>query len=470
MLGQRTPLPYWTLAPILQGSGNAWWGVLVWAIIGGTVTAALVTSRNRRWWTGAILGGAAGGIGGVLFLAPLWFVMLPLLDKRCPACGAQSQVGAATCWRCGHEFAETGWAEELVAALNNLSRVIITIELALLVSAIVLHLSGKDALDTYRVIASSGLGTARARANSLQAATPIILTGLGTAIAFRAGIFNVGVEGSLYMGALAAAWAGFTFTGLPGLPLITLAFVVAGIAGGLWGLVPGYLKARLRVDEVVTTIMLNYVAIEFTSYMVQSGPFFVPGMANAMSKTIAKQAQLPRLMRGSPLNSTFFLALASVLFMLTLMRRTRLGYETRITGDNPLFARWSGIPVGGTILKVMFLSGLFGGLAGAGQVLGVHYNFTARFSRGFGFDGLTIALLARNSPLGVLVGALLFGVLRSGGTTIEMFTDVPIDLIDIVQALVIFFVAIDLNLDFLSRRQRAAVQPTAETPSVQGAS
>jgi simple sugar transport system permease protein len=152
--------------------------------------------------------------------------------------------------------------------------------------------------------------------------------------------------------------------------------------GGLWGLIPGYLKARLRVDEVVTTIMLNYVAIEFTSYMVQSGPFFVPGMANAMSETIAKQAQLPRLVERSQFNSSFFLALACVAAVIFLMQRTRLGYEARITGDNPLFARWSGIPVGGAILRVMFASGLLGGLAGAGQVLGVHYNFTARFRAG----------------------------------------------------------------------------------------
>jgi simple sugar transport system permease protein len=150
-----------------------------------------------------------------------------------------------------------------------------------------------------------------------------------------------------------------------------------------------------------------------------------------------------------------------VALMIFIMQRTRLGYETRLTGDNPLFARWSGVMVGKTILMVMFVSGLLGGLAGAGQVLGVHYNFTARFSRGFGFDGLTIALLARNSPLGVLVGALLFGVLRSGGTTIEIFTDVPIDLVDIVQALIIFFVAIDLNLDFLSRRRRAPAEREA---------
>lgn len=465
MLRPHTPLPYWILAPVLQGSGTLWWGVLAWAVMGGAITAALMLSRSRRWWAGAVAGAVVGGAGGILLLAPLWFMLLPLLDKRCPSCGTLSQHGAATCWRCGFEFTDTNWSEWLAGALNNLARVIITVELALIVSGILLELSGKDPLDTYRVIAESGLGTARARANSLLAATPIIFTGLGTAIAFRTGIFNVGVEGSLYMGALAAAWAGFTLVDLPGLPLIAAAFVMAGIMGGLWGLIPGYLKARLRVDEVVTTIMLNYVAIEFTSYMVQSGPFFVPGMANAMSETVAKQAQLPRLVERSQFNSSFFLALACVAAVIFVMQRTRLGYEARITGDNPLFARWSGIPVGGTILRVMFASGLLGGLAGAGQVLGVHYNFTARFSRGFGFDGLTIALLARNSPAGVLIGALLFGVLRSGSTPIEVFTDVPIDLIDIVQALIIFFVAIDLNLDFLSRRRRVRAElPAPATP------
>jgi simple sugar transport system permease protein len=389
-----------------------------------------------------------------LLLALLWFALLPLLDRRCPTCGAMSPAGAATCPRCAFEFSDHPWHDWLASTVTNASRVVITIEMALVVCGIVLELSGKDALNTYRVLFEWGLGTPRARGNSLLAATPLIFTGLGTAVAFRAGIFNVGVEGSLYMGALAAAWAGFTFVRAPGLPLIALAFSLAAVAGGLWGLIPGYLKARLRVDEVVTTIMLNYIAIGFTSYMVQSGPFFVPGMANAMSKTIATQAQLPRLMPRSQFNSSFYIALACVAIMVLIMQRTRLGYETRLTGDNALFARWSGIFVGGTILKVMFLSGLLGGLAGAGQVLGVHYNFTARFSRGFGFDGLTIALLARNSPIGVLIGGLLFGALRSGGTTIELFTDVPIDLVDIVQALIIFFVAIDLSLDFLARRRR----------------
>lgn len=465
MATQRTPLPYWLIAPILRGSGEVWIGVALWIAIGALVTAAIMQARHRTTWKGALLGAVLGSVGGVLLLAPLWFGLVSLLDKRCPHCRTHTRPDAATCPRCDHAFAEAPRLDAFLATLTNLTRVILTIELALLAGGIILELSGKDALDTYGVLFEWGLGTPRARANSLLAATPIIFTGLGTAIAFRAGILNVGVEGSLYMGALFAAWVGFTFTDLPALPLIALAFAVGAVAGGLWGLVPGYLKARLRVDEVVTTIMLNYVAIEFTSYMVQSGPFFVPGMANAMSKTVAEQAQLPQLVERSQLNASFILALLAVVVVIILMSRTRLGFSARMVGDNPLFARWSGIMVGRTILLVMFVSGLFGGLAGAGQVLGVHYNFTARFSRGFGFDGMTIALLGRNSPVGVLIGALLFGALRSGGTTIEVFTDVPIDLVDIVQALIIFFVAIDLNLDFLSRRRRAKTGPGAAPAS-----
>ncbi|MEW6578924.1 MAG: hypothetical protein AB1435_06985 [Chloroflexota bacterium] len=455
----RTPLPYWMIAPFLQGSGEVWHGVVLWAVVGSLITVAIAHTRSRSWRGSALSGAIVGGVGGALTLPILWFVLIPLLDRKCPQCGALSNPDVISCPACGREFSEMPWHDLLIGVVTHLSRVVITIALALIAGGLILELSGKDALDTYRILFEWGLGTERARANSLLAATPLIFTGLATAIAFRAGVFNIGVEGSLYMGALAAAWVGFTFVGWTGYALIIAAFVAAGVAGGLWGLIPGYLKARLRVDEVVTTIMLNYVAIEFTSYMVQSGPFFVPGMANAMSKTIAPQAQLPRLVRSSQFNVTFLVALGVVLFVILLMQRSTLGYEIRVVGDNPLFARWSGMPAARTILCVMFLSGVIGGLAGAGQVLGVHYNFTARFSRGFGFDGITVALLGRNSPVGVLIGALLFGVLRSGGTTIEVFTDVPIDLVDIVQALIILFVAIDFSTDWLSRRRQT--QPKA---------
>jgi general nucleoside transport system permease protein len=256
-------------------------------------------------------------------------------------------------------------------AAFNAIRVVLTLIMALIVGAIIMEVSGKDARKAYDVLWDSALGNSRARANSLLAATPLIFTGLATAVAFRAGIFNVGVEGSLYMGAFAAAWVGFTFIHVPGLILITLALLFAGIAGGVWGLIPGYLKARLRVDEVVTTIMLNYVAILFTAYLVR-GPFYLPGMANAMSKSIAPQAELPRLVERSQLNAGLFIALGCVVLVMILIRGTTLGYELRTVGDNPLFARWSGIPVASTILKIMFVSGFLGGLAGAGQVLGVH--------------------------------------------------------------------------------------------------
>ena len=460
----RTPLPYWMIAPFLQGSGEVWHGVVLWAVVGSLITVAIAHTRSRSWRGSALSGAIVGGVGGALTLPILWFVLISLLDRKCPQCGALSNPDVISCPACGREFSEMPWHDSLIGVVTHLSRVVITIALALIAGGLILELSGKDALDTYRVLFEWGLGTERARANSLLAATPLIFTGLATAIAFRAGVFNIGVEGSLYIGALAAAWVGFTFVGWTGSALIIAAFVAAGVAGGLWGLIPGYLKARLRVDEVVTTIMLNYVAIEFTSYMVQSGPFFVPGMANAMSKTIAPQAQLPHLVRSSQFNVTFLVALGVVLLVILLMQRSTLGYEIRVVGDNPLFARWSGMPTARTILYVMFLSGVIGGLAGAGQVLGVHYNFTARFSRGFGFDGITVALLGRNSPVGVLIGALLFGVLRSGGTTIEVFTDVPIDLVDIVQALIILFVAIDFSTGWLSRRRqtrpRAADAPT----------
>ena len=322
----------------------------------------------------------------------------------------------------------------------------------MLVGGIIVWLSGKDPIFAYSELLKAGLGSDRAIANSLLAATPLIFTGLATLIAFRAGIFNIGVEGSLYVGAFAAAWVGFTFVDLPGILIIPLAFLVAGVIGGLWGVVPGYLKARYQVDEVVTTIMLNYVAILYTDYLV-NGPFLVPGMSNAMSAEVAPQAQLARIIPRSQLNLSFFVALGTFVVVLFLMRRMTKGYEINVIGSNPLFARWSGLPVRKIIVQVMFISGFIGGLAGAGQALGVHYRFIAGFSRGLGFDGIVVALLGRNSPIGTIFAALFFGVLRNGGSTMEIFTRIPRDLIDILQAIIIFFIAIDISFAWFQQRK-----------------
>ncbi|MCB9460691.1 MAG: ABC transporter permease [Anaerolineaceae bacterium] len=343
--------------------------------------------------------------------------------------------------------------------LQEVARILVTLALALIIGGIIMQLSGKDALNAYQVLWNSAVGTDRAIADTLLKATPLIFTGLATMVAFKAGIFNVGVEGSLYMGAFAAAWVGFTFIDLPGLALITLAFLVGGLAGGLWGAIPGYFKAWFKVDEVVTTIMLNYVAILFTEYLVL-GPFFVPGMSNAMSAEVALQAQLPRIISRSQWNPSFFIAIGTFFVVLFMMRRMTLGYEVNVLGTNATFARWAGIPVRRLIVLVMFISGFIGGLAGAGQVLGVHYRFVAGFSRGLGFDGIVVALLGRNSPIGVLLAALFFGALRSGAATMEMFVRIPRDLIDIVQALIIFFIAIDIGFGWLRRRRQAPTEPS----------
>jgi simple sugar transport system permease protein len=212
------------------------------------------------------------------------------------------------------------------------------------------------------------------------------------------------------------------------------------------------MKARLAVDETVTTILLNYVAILFTSYLVNY-PFKVPGIANAMSAEVAPAAHLTRFMPGSQFNAGFLIALAAVAIITFLMKRMNLGFELRSIGDNPIFSKWMGMQTEKIIEKVMFISGLLGGVAGAVQVLGVHYRFAANFSPGFGFTGITIALLARNNPIGVLFAGLLFGVLRSGSSTMELFTDVPRDLIRVLEATVIFFAAMEISWNWLRRKR-----------------
>lgn len=334
-------------------------------------------------------------------------------------------------------------------------QVCLTLLVALIMGALVMELSGKDSLAAYQVLLESALGSKNAIANTLLAATPLIFSGLGAAIAFRAGVFNVGVEGAIYVGAFGAAWVGFTFLGLPGAALISLCFLMAAVVGGIWCYFPGVLKARLNVDEIVTTIMLNYVAILLTSYLVNY-PFRLPGLANAMSAEVAPQALLARLAPPSQLSTGFILAVVAAIVIAFLFKRLRLGFELRTVGDNPMFARWSGMPAAGVIEKVMFISGLLGGLAGAVQVLGVNYRFVANFSPGYGFTGIAIALLARNSPLGTLLAALLFGILRSGSSTMEIFTDVPRDLITVLEATVILFVALEFSLSWLRRKRNGS--------------
>jgi ABC-type uncharacterized transport system permease subunit len=316
--------------------------------------------------------------------------------------------------------------------------------IALAVGALVLAVTGRDAVGTYALLVEQSLGGAQAIANTLVAATPILFTGLATSIAFRAGVFNVGVEGSLYVGAFAAAWVGFSFTTLPGPLLVLFAVVLGGLAGVAWAIVPGALRACWRVDEVVTTLMANYVAILLTSYLVNYW-FLAPGVANSMSPLVAEQARLSPLLASTQLTLAFPVAIVATFLYWLLFRATTVGYRLRIVGQSPRFATASGIHVARAIVVAMAISGLLGGLAGAFQILAVNYRFIANFSPGYGFTGIAVALLGRNNALGILAAALFFGALANGGSMIQLFSDIPLDLINVVQGTVMIIAVIELR-------------------------
>jgi ABC-type uncharacterized transport system permease subunit len=315
---------------------------------------------------------------------------------------------------------------------------------ALAVGAIILWLSGRDAFHVYRLLAEHSLGDRTALWNTLAQTTPVLLTGLATAFAFRAGVFNVGVEGSLYLGAFAAAWVGFTYLHGPGPLVMAAAFALAGVAGALCALIPALLKTHLAVDEVVTTLMFNFIAIELTSYLV-NGPFLATGTANSMSPLVADQASLPSLAPPSQMTVGILIAAGAAVAFWFVFARTTIGYELRMVGQNRRFSVASGIDARRAILTAFLVSGFIGGLAGATQVLGVTHRFIDRFSPGYGFTGIAVALLGRNTAVGCVLAAFLFGALQNGGATVQLFTSIPLELINVLQGTVMVFAVVELG-------------------------
>lgn len=329
-------------------------------------------------------------------------------------------------------------AEQSSSRLQAALAIALPLVLAFAGTAVLLAMAGHNPIEVYRLLIVESFGGTRRIAATLSAATPLMLTGLATAIAFRAGAFNVGVEGCVYVGGLAAAYVGFTFVGLPAVILLPLALATGLVVGSLWMLVPGVLKARLDVDEVVTTLMLNFIAISLTAYLV-NGPLLAPGSANSATPMVDAAARLPRLMPPSTLNAGFLIAVALLLLYWLWGKRTALGFETRLAGLNPRFATASGIDVPGLIIKMMLLSGAIGGLAGAVHALGNVGRFVSGFSPGYGFAGIAVALLGRGSAIGIFLAAILFGALAASGATIQLFSDVPIEIVNVLQGMVMIF-------------------------------
>jgi general nucleoside transport system permease protein len=277
-------------------------------------------------------------------------------------------------------------------------------------------------------------------AETLTYATPLIAAGLAVALPFRAGLFNIGAEGQIILGALFAGYVGFALD-LPIIVHVAVA-VAAGLVGGaIWAGVVGVLKAKTGAHEVIVTIMLNNVARFLILYLLATAAFQRPGRADPISPFVEESAQLPRFFEGSRLHAGILLAIVAAAFVWWLLERSTLGFRLRAVGYNPNAATTAGMSVSNTYIAVFLIAGALAGLAGASLALGTERHLTPGISGGLGFDAITVALLGRANPWGVIAAGILFGALRSGGVTMQARTGTPIDIVLVVQALIVLFIA-----------------------------
>lgn len=335
----------------------------------------------------------------------------------------------------------TDWRSALLVPL-------LAVLMALVIGVLIIMATGSsfgEAMEAYRALLQGSVGSLRAISETLTAATPLILTGLSVALAFRAGLFNIGGEGQLLIGGMFAVFVGFSITGLPWFVHLPLALLAGIVGGAIWGFIPGFLKAKTGAHEVIVTIMLNYIALRLVDFFLKTEIFQREGRNDPVSKNVEATASLPGLLTAVDpalrVHAGLIVALLAAVFIHWLLFRTTTGFEFRAVGANPSAAKYAGMSVGRTYILVMVIAGALAGLAGTGQVLGVLDRATPGFSAGLGFDGIAVALLGRSSPIGVVFAALLFGGLSAGGQQMQASANVGIDLIGVIQALIIIFVA-----------------------------
>ncbi|MHB1234423.1 MAG: ABC transporter permease [Microbacteriaceae bacterium] len=305
---------------------------------------------------------------------------------------------------------------------------------------------------------------------TLNFATPLIAAGLGVALGFRAGLFNIGGRGQMLFAASAAGWVGISFN-LPPVIHLVVALAAGILASALWAGLAGLLKARTGAHEVIVTIMLNYVAFYFVSYMLRTpGLLQAPGSNNPKSAALKSTAVFPHLL-GPQYNLTigFLIVVAATVFVWWLLNRSSLGFRFRAVGENPDAARVAGIDVKNVYAWVMLLSGALVGLAGANQVQGViTTGFTSGIDAGIGFDAITVALLGRSRPWGVFAAAILFGAFKAGGFTMQAAQGIPIDVVLVVQSLIVLFIAAPPLVRAVFRLPAPSAVPRVKTAKIQG--
>jgi len=330
----------------------------------------------------------------------------------------------------------------------------ISVALALLLGALMMRLTGYSPVEGYAALVKGAFGTRRALGNTLAKAVTLSMTGLAMAVAAQAGIFNVGGEGQLFLGGMAAAIVGSQLTGWPAAVAVPLAFVAAITAGGLYALLPGVLKVRLKVNEVITTIMLNSVAIYLCAYLA-NGPLRTADKGIAAGTNAIDPAYVfPRLIPLSNLTASAVYAAVLALLCWYVMKRSTIGYEMKLTGQNPRFARYMGMKTDRLILWSMAASGALCGIVGLFEVYGLHRRFIPSLSNEFYFDGMLVAMIMRYDPVGIVLMSVFFAMLKIGGTAMELGVGISSELILIVQSIIIFFMAAQSGLARIVRERR----------------
>jgi ABC-type uncharacterized transport system permease subunit len=352
-------------------------------------------------------------------------------------------------------FFRSEWVSRLIDALLPVFATLA----ALIIGAVMLLLLGVNPVVAYKALWDGAFGSANAFAETLVKATPLLLVGLGICISFRGDVINIGGEGQMIIGGILATWIGLTFTGLPGWLAITLAMFAGFFGGAIWGGIPGYLKAYFNVNEILSTVMMNAIAVQIMNFMMR-GPMLDPIQAAKASKIpqTARLIEAFRLAHWSPTRLHLGALIAVILAILVyiLLWRTTLGYRIRAVGMNPHASRYAGIKVPRYIVMSLLLSGAFAGLAGAIQVYGVNYRMitdgsASGFTGNAGFNGIVAALFGQLHPLWTIPASILFGALLVGANQMQRVVQVPSALITALNGLVVVFV---VSSEFLRRRRQ----------------
>jgi len=329
------------------------------------------------------------------------------------------------------------------------------IVIALVVAGALIALLGYDPLDAYVAMARGSFGSTYALSVTAVRAAPLLIIGLGFLIGYRAGLFNVGGEGQLYAGAVGATLVGLVPVHIPAIIHLPLALLASFVFGALWAAIPAYLRAYYKVNEIVTTLMFNYLGYHLVSYLINAnnGPLFQEGAAFAQSSPVAKTAELPILLGGTSLHLGALLAVVLAVATYFAIGYTAWGFKLRMIGLSLKTARYAGVNYQRQIFWAILIGGGMGGLAGGCEILGLRHHLYQGLSPGYGYDAVAVVLLANGNALGTIVASIFFGALRSGGNLMQQTIGLDVSVVFIIQALIIFFLLTGIALKFKPRHR-----------------